>query len=105
MRYHAAVLLCVLWWTDAVSVGFLPFQKRVVREESKLLSMMPLTGTNKANRTLLYSIQREVNTNDFCFFVDFNWVSALIPPEDIWLLVVFDSKLEKSIYIYIFNFS
>ncbi|KAM7367062.1 hypothetical protein PAMP_014987 [Pampus punctatissimus] len=30
---------------------------RVVREESKLLAMMPLTGSNKANRTLLYSIQ------------------------------------------------
>lgn len=93
--------LCVLWRTDAVSVGFLPFQKRVVREESKLLSMMPLTGTNKANRTLLYSIQREVNMDDICFFVDFNWVSALIPPEDIWLLVVFDSKLEKNIYIFL----
>lgn len=43
-------------------------QKRVVREETKLLSMMPLTGTNKANRTLLYSIQQEVSerTLDFC---------------------------------------
>lgn len=43
-------------------------QKRVVREETKLLSMMPLTGTNKANRTLLYSIQQEVSkqTVDFC---------------------------------------
>ncbi|TKS90699.1 Tetraspanin-8 [Collichthys lucidus] len=35
------------------------YEKRVVREESKLLSMMPLTATSKANRTLLYSIQRE----------------------------------------------
>ncbi|XP_078098703.1 tetraspanin-8-like [Sander vitreus] len=35
------------------------YEKRVVREESKLLSMMPLTGTSKANRTLLYSIQKE----------------------------------------------
>lgn len=35
------------------------YQKRVVREETKLLSMMPLTATNKANRTLLYSIQQE----------------------------------------------
>lgn len=40
---------------------FPPPQKRVVREESKLLSMMPLTGTSKANRTLLYSIQQEVS--------------------------------------------
>eukprot|EP00064_Thunnus_orientalis_P013133 superscaffoldBa00002098_g13170 len=32
----------------------------VVREESKLLAMMPLTGTNKANRTLLYSIQAHI---------------------------------------------
>ncbi|CAG12095.1 unnamed protein product [Tetraodon nigroviridis] len=44
-------VLCVLRWADA---------KRVVREESKLLSMMPLTGTSKANRTLLYSIQKEI---------------------------------------------
>ncbi|XP_068611541.1 tetraspanin-8-like [Brachionichthys hirsutus] len=35
------------------------YEKRVVREESKLLAMMPLIGTSKANRTLLYSIQRE----------------------------------------------
>ncbi|TNN50349.1 hypothetical protein EYF80_039431 [Liparis tanakae] len=34
--------------------------KRVVREENKLLSMMPLTATSKANRTLLYSIQQEI---------------------------------------------
>ncbi|XP_023143016.1 tetraspanin-8-like isoform X2 [Amphiprion ocellaris] len=33
--------------------------KRVVREETKLLSMMPLSTTSKANRTLLYSIQEE----------------------------------------------
>ncbi|CAK6949908.1 tetraspanin-8-like [Scomber scombrus] len=33
------------------------YETGVVREESKLLAMMPLTGTNKANRTLLYSIQ------------------------------------------------
>ncbi|XP_041833054.1 tetraspanin-8-like [Melanotaenia boesemani] len=35
------------------------YEKRVVREESKLLAMMPLSGTSKANRTLLYSIQEE----------------------------------------------
>ncbi|KAI4803337.1 hypothetical protein KUCAC02_006888 [Chaenocephalus aceratus] len=35
------------------------YEKRVVREEAKLLSMMPLSSTNKANRTLLYSIQQE----------------------------------------------
>ncbi|XP_056280733.1 tetraspanin-8-like [Pseudoliparis swirei] len=35
------------------------YEKRVVREENKLLSMMPLTGISKANRTLLYSIQQE----------------------------------------------
>ncbi|KAM9328793.1 tetraspanin-8-like [Pholidichthys leucotaenia] len=35
------------------------YEKRVVHEESKLLSMMPLTTTSKANRTLLYSIQKE----------------------------------------------
>lgn len=40
---------------------FFPPQKRVVREETKLLSMMPLTATSKANRTLLYSIQEEVS--------------------------------------------
>ncbi|XP_030006707.1 tetraspanin-8-like [Sphaeramia orbicularis] len=33
------------------------YEKGVVREESKLLSMMPLSGTSKGNRTLLYSIQ------------------------------------------------
>nr|XP_043878269.1 tetraspanin-8-like isoform X1 [Solea senegalensis] len=35
------------------------YEKRVIREESKLRAMMPLTGTSKANRTLLYSIQEE----------------------------------------------
>ncbi|XP_041637102.1 tetraspanin-8-like [Cheilinus undulatus] len=35
------------------------YEKRVAREEAKLLSMMPLSGTSKANRTLLYSIQEE----------------------------------------------
>uniref|UniRef100_A0A3Q2QG16 Uncharacterized protein n=1 Tax=Fundulus heteroclitus TaxID=8078 RepID=A0A3Q2QG16_FUNHE len=35
-------------------------QKRVVREESKLLAMMPLTTPNKANRTLLHNIQEEL---------------------------------------------
>ncbi|XP_008277120.1 tetraspanin-8-like [Stegastes partitus] len=35
------------------------YEKRVVREETKLLSMMPLTTTSKANRTLLNSIQKE----------------------------------------------
>ncbi|CAL1568826.1 unnamed protein product [Knipowitschia caucasica] len=33
------------------------YERVVVREETKLLSMMPLSGTNKSNRTLLYSIQ------------------------------------------------
>lgn len=50
--------------TTVCSIRFLTPQKRVVREESKLLSMMPLTATSKANRTLLYSIQREVSS---CF--------------------------------------
>uniref|UniRef100_A0A4W6D652 Uncharacterized protein n=1 Tax=Lates calcarifer TaxID=8187 RepID=A0A4W6D652_LATCA len=36
------------------------YEKRVVREESKLLALMPLSGTSKANRTLLYSIQEEI---------------------------------------------
>uniref|UniRef100_A0A3Q2C6H8 Tetraspanin-8-like n=1 Tax=Cyprinodon variegatus TaxID=28743 RepID=A0A3Q2C6H8_CYPVA len=36
------------------------YEKRVVREESKLLAMMPLTGPNKANRTLLHNIQEEL---------------------------------------------
>ncbi|XP_030576385.1 tetraspanin-8-like [Archocentrus centrarchus] len=35
------------------------YEKRVVREESKLLSMMPLSTISKANKTLLYSIQQE----------------------------------------------
>ncbi|XP_061570291.1 tetraspanin-8-like [Cololabis saira] len=35
------------------------YEKRVVREESKLLAMMPLSATSKANRTLLYHIQEE----------------------------------------------
>lgn len=35
------------------------YEKRVVREESKLLSMMPLSTTSKANKTLLYNIQQE----------------------------------------------
>uniref|UniRef100_A0A3B5M6K3 Uncharacterized protein n=1 Tax=Xiphophorus couchianus TaxID=32473 RepID=A0A3B5M6K3_9TELE len=35
-------------------------QKRVVREEAKLLAMMPLTAPNKANRTLLHNIQEEL---------------------------------------------
>uniref|UniRef100_A0A8D3CB27 Tetraspanin-8 n=1 Tax=Scophthalmus maximus TaxID=52904 RepID=A0A8D3CB27_SCOMX len=35
------------------------YEKRVVREETKLLSLMPLSATSKANRTLLYSIQEE----------------------------------------------
>lgn len=35
------------------------YEKRVAREEAKLLSMMPLSGISKANRTLLYSIQEE----------------------------------------------
>ncbi|XP_047431500.1 tetraspanin-8-like isoform X2 [Mugil cephalus] len=33
--------------------------ERVAREEAKLLSMMPLSGISKANRTLLYRIQEE----------------------------------------------
>ncbi|TNM91279.1 hypothetical protein fugu_019659 [Takifugu bimaculatus] len=54
------------------------YEKRVVREESKLLSMMPLTGTNKANRTLLYSIQREL---ECCGLIEGykDW-GASIPP-------------------------
>ncbi|KAF0029663.1 hypothetical protein F2P81_018768 [Scophthalmus maximus] len=36
------------------------YEKRVVREETKLLSLMPLSATSKANRTLLYSIQEEI---------------------------------------------
>lgn len=44
--------------------GLFSPQKRVVREETKLLSMMPLTATNKANRTLLYSIQQEVSESN-----------------------------------------
>ncbi|XP_043964577.1 tetraspanin-8-like isoform X2 [Gambusia affinis] len=36
------------------------YEKRVVREESKLLAMMPLTAPNKANRTLLHNIQEEL---------------------------------------------
>lgn len=36
-------------------------QKRVVNEESKLLSMMPLTTTSQANKTWLYHIQQEVS--------------------------------------------
>ncbi|XP_055367599.1 tetraspanin-8-like isoform X3 [Betta splendens] len=35
------------------------YEKSVAREENKLLSMMPLSTTSKANRTLLYSIQEE----------------------------------------------
>ncbi|KAF3859578.1 hypothetical protein F7725_021977 [Dissostichus mawsoni] len=37
------------------------YEKRVVREEAKLLSMMPLSSTNKANRTLLYSINKNLS--------------------------------------------
>ncbi|XP_017270231.1 tetraspanin-8-like isoform X2 [Kryptolebias marmoratus] len=33
--------------------------KRVVRDESKLLAMMPLSGPSKGNRTLLHNIQEE----------------------------------------------
>lgn len=44
-------------------------QKRVLREESKLLSMMPLTGTSKANRTLLDSIQKQVRSYHLRFTV------------------------------------
>lgn len=44
-------------------MGFVSAQKRVVREEAKLLSMMPLSTTSKANKTLLYSIQQEVSSS------------------------------------------
>ncbi|XP_063357464.1 tetraspanin-8-like [Pelmatolapia mariae] len=36
------------------------YEKRVVNEESKLLSMMPLTTTSQANKTRLYHIQQEL---------------------------------------------
>ncbi|XP_011489347.1 tetraspanin-8 [Oryzias latipes] len=54
------------------------YEKRVVREESKLLAMMPLSATSKANRTLLYSIQEEF---ECCGLVDGykDWGSS-IPP-------------------------
>ncbi|XP_008313999.1 tetraspanin-8-like [Cynoglossus semilaevis] len=35
------------------------YEKRVLREEAKLRSMMPLSGMSKANKTLLYRIQEE----------------------------------------------
>ncbi|KAM7378166.1 hypothetical protein PAMA_013184 [Pampus argenteus] len=55
---NMALCFFMLTMTVAGQRDFLqPGQTRVVREESKLLAMMPLTGTNKANRTLLYSIQ------------------------------------------------
>uniref|UniRef100_A0A8P4GHB0 Tetraspanin-8 n=1 Tax=Dicentrarchus labrax TaxID=13489 RepID=A0A8P4GHB0_DICLA len=53
------IVRTALSYQDVYEYVDLPLQKRVVREESKLLSMMPLTGTSKANRTLLYSIQQE----------------------------------------------
>ena len=52
-----------LFAKTSVQYDFPPPQKRVVREENKLLSMMPLSATNKANRTLLYSIQEEVSSD------------------------------------------
>ncbi|CAN9508238.1 unnamed protein product [Ophioblennius macclurei] len=54
------------------------YEKRVAREESKLLAMMPLSATNKANRTLLYSIQEEF---ECCGLVEGykDW-GASIPP-------------------------
>ncbi|RVE56797.1 hypothetical protein OJAV_G00224790 [Oryzias javanicus] len=54
------------------------YEKRVVREESKLLAMMPLSATSKANRTLLYSIQEEF---ECCGLVEGykDWGSS-IPP-------------------------
>lgn len=68
MRYSTFCSISFHFWnvntTTAIKItsaecDFCP-QTGVVREESKLLAMMPLTGTNKANRTLLYSIQAHV---------------------------------------------
>lgn len=55
---------CVSWYSEnSAQCDFPPRQKRVVREETKLLSLMPLSATSKANRTLLYSIQEEVSSH------------------------------------------
>uniref|UniRef100_A0A3B5KHQ4 Uncharacterized protein n=1 Tax=Takifugu rubripes TaxID=31033 RepID=A0A3B5KHQ4_TAKRU len=73
-----SVLEHVFFTRCSASVCSTYHTKRVVREESKLLSMMPLTGTNKANRTLLYSIQREL---ECCGLIEGykDW-GASIPP-------------------------
>uniref|UniRef100_A0A3B3WN39 Uncharacterized protein n=1 Tax=Poecilia mexicana TaxID=48701 RepID=A0A3B3WN39_9TELE len=53
---------CLILYAAGMAAAklFVCFQKRVVREESKLLAMMPLTAPNKANRTLLHNIQEEL---------------------------------------------